>query len=276
MTSPTDPLSSTTTPTPRPIPQFFNEYNHLTTKRERYSSTPKRTQLPPRPPSKSFAQYSRLSLSFNHSCQQNSNHHLHNSHQQKARIISFKNEKQQPQLSPLYNRQLKESYLKQCYHIEERIGSGSFGDVFRCRNRWDQKYYAVKVSREKFKGKIDREEKLNEVCKHEQLPDHDHLVKLHCAWEEKQRLYIETELCAGTLSMLADNNHDLAESTIWAILVDLLKAIDHLHTNNLIHLDIKPENIFISRDGVCKLGDFGLIFDMNNVSKILLIFFIVC
>nr|XP_027200809.1 membrane-associated tyrosine- and threonine-specific cdc2-inhibitory kinase-like [Dermatophagoides pteronyssinus] len=270
MTSPTNLSSATTTPTPRPIPQFFNDYNNLTTKRERYSSTPKCKQLPPRPPSKSFQQYSRLSFTLNHSSchpQHNSNQSNQQQQQQKARIISFKNEQQQSKLSPLYNDHRKESYLKQCYQVEELIGSGSFGDVFRCRNRWNQRYYAVKVSREKFKGRIDREEKLNEVCKHEQLPDHDHLVKLHYAWEEKQRLYIEQELCAGTLSMLADNNHDLNESIIWAILVDLLKALDHLHSNNLIHLDIKPENIFISMDGICKLGDFGLIFDMNNELK---------
>lgn len=133
------------------------------------------------------------------------------------------------------------------------------------KSTYDNKYYAVKVSREKFKGKADREEKINEVFRHEQLPYHYNLVKFYCAWEEKQRLYIQTELCAGTLSTLAENNHNIPELIIWLYLVDLLKAIDHLHSNNLIHLDIKPENIFISTDGICKLGDFGLIYDINNV-----------
>ena len=38
----------------------------------------------------------------------------------------------------------------------------------------------------------------------------------------------------------------------------------HLHDNNLVHVDIKPDNIFISHDGVCKLGDFGLVIDLSK------------
>lgn len=170
------------------------------------------------------------------------------------------------QLSRLYDENSNDSYFKQCFIIEEKIGSGSFGDVFKVKSRDDDRYYAVKVSREKFKGKSDREEKLNEVFKHEQLPRHDNLVTLYRAWEEKKRLYIQTELCSTSLSTLAEANHEISEDVVWRYLVDLLKAINHLHSNNLIHLDIKPDNIFISRYDICKLGDFGLVVDIKNVS----------
>ena len=49
---------------------------------------------------------------------------------------------------------------------------------------------------------------------------------------------------------------------IWAYMVDLLKALQHLHDHDLVHMDIKPENIFIGMDGICKLGDFGLMIDL--------------
>ena len=45
-------------------------------------------------------------------------------------------------------------------------------------------------------------------------------------------------------------------------MVDLLKALQHLHDHDLVHMDIKPENIFIGMDGICKLGDFGLMIDL--------------
>ena len=68
-----------------------------------------------------------------------------------------------------------------------------------------------------------------------------------------------------SLSKYAETYHNIPEATVWQFLIDLLQALKHLHDRNLIHMDIKPENIFISHDGVCKLGDFGLILDLNTV-----------
>lgn len=124
--------------------------------------------------------------------------------------------------------------------------------------------YAVKKSREKFKGHSDRSRKLEEVAKHEQLPPHPNCVKFYRAWEEKQRLYIQTELCQMSLSSYADQYHDIPEETIWQFLVDLLLALKHLHDRQLVHMDIKPDNVFISFDGYCKLGDFGLVVDLKK------------
>lgn len=59
----------------------------------------------------------------------------------------------------------------------------------------DGKYYAVKKSKEKFKGSSDRKRKLEEVAKHEGLPDHPNFVRFYRAWEEKQKLYMQIELC---------------------------------------------------------------------------------
>ncbi len=152
--------------------------------------------------------------------------------------------------------------------MESKIGSGSFGDVFKVKSKEDSRYYAIKKSRESFKGKSDRERKLEEVCKHEQLPKHPNCVTLYKAWEERQHLYIQTELCQTSLSDFAETNHDIPEKVVWNYLVDLLKAVRHLHDHDLIHLDIKPDNIFISDDGFCKLGDFGLVLDINRVSSL--------
>ena len=78
------------------------------------------------------------------------------------------------------------------------------------------------------------------------------------SWEDNGRLYQKFELCQKSLLDISEENHDVSESLIWAYLVDLLLAVQHLHDHDLIHMDIKPENIFIGMDGICKLGDFGL------------------
>ncbi|XP_054162630.1 membrane-associated tyrosine- and threonine-specific cdc2-inhibitory kinase-like isoform X2 [Oppia nitens] len=232
----------------RPVPQFFESNNSFTTKKERYSSTPCPKRVPPRPPSKTVPPISRFFAQPKH---------------QTAQAISFK-ENSDISLSKHYDSSREESYFDQCFIVEKKIGSGSFGDVFRVKSREDGKYYAIKRSRERFKGKSDRERKLEEVCKHEQLPKHPNCVRLYKAWEERQHLYIQTELCETSLSDFTEVNHEIPEHIVCNYFVDLLKAVGHLHDHNLMHLDIKPDNIFISRDGLCKLGDFGLVLDLNK------------
>lgn len=149
------------------------------------------------------------------------------------------------------------------FDVDKKIGSGYFGDVFKVRSRVDRRNYAVKKSREAFKGKSDRDRKLQEVAKHEQLPKHPNLVEFFRAWEEKQRLYIQIELCDGSLADFMEKYHDIPESLIWSFFTDCVMALQHLHSHDLIHLDIKPENIFLSH-GICKLGDFGLVVDLSR------------
>ncbi len=69
-----------------------------------------------------------------------------------------------------------------------------------------------------------------------------------------------------SLKELGEEKHDLPEKVIWSYLIDLLLAVRHLHDNELIHMDIKPDNIFIGMDGICKLGDFGLVIDLAKVN----------
>jgi membrane-associated tyrosine/threonine-specific cdc2-inhibitory kinase len=69
------------------------------------------------------------------------------------------------------------------------------------------------------------------------------------------------------LNKYAETHHDIPESVIWTVIVDLLQALAHLHSRKLVHMDIKPDNIFITFDGHYKLGDFGLVIDISNVNK---------
>ena len=79
--------------------------------------------------------------------------------------------------------------------MRAKLGEGSFGEVFQVCSRDDGKMYAIKKSHQPFRGALDRKRKLAEVEKHERLAHHPNCVQFHKAWEERQKLYIQTELC---------------------------------------------------------------------------------
>ncbi|CAK8685222.1 unnamed protein product [Clavelina lepadiformis] len=163
--------------------------------------------------------------------------------------------------SRFYNSECSELYFEQCFIIEKKLGEGSFGEVMQVRCLDNKLQYAVKRSREKFKGEADRRRKLDEVKKHEKLPPHPNCVRFIKAWEEKQRLYIQTELCMMSLQEYLEKNHFLPIHFVWKYLIDLLLGLQHIHRHGCIHFDVKPANIFITEDGTCKIGDFGLVID---------------
>ncbi|VDM39949.1 unnamed protein product [Toxocara canis] len=184
---------------------------------------------------------------------------------QKPQFISFKTSSAPALMeSRSYNARCGLTYFEQCFERERKIGEGSFGEVFRVKSKDDNKWYAVKRAKEPFRNSSDRELKVREVQKHELLPKHRNLVEFVRAWEERGRLFIQTELCEYSLADYAEREHNIPEEQLWFWFADLVAAIDHLHSHDLLHLDVKPENIFVTRDQVCKLGDFGLVFDLKK------------
>lgn len=235
--------------TPRPVPVFFNDSPFSQRKR-----TPFRAPQPPRAPSKSCPPVSRVFPTPNNG-----------SGGSRPQFVSFKSERKPLGFtSPVYDAASRKSYFEQCFEILEKLGEGSFGEVFKVRCKEDGKLYAVKRSRQSFRGEWDRRQKLEEVEKQEWLPPHPNCVQFHRAWEERQHLYIQTELCQMSLAEYADLHGRIPEHRVWGFLIDLARGLKHLHAHRLCHLDIKPANIFLGHDGSCKLGDFGLCVSLDQ------------
>jgi len=232
-----------------PRPLFTEEPLTFSTKKER------RGQLfrpPPRPPAKSCPPKSRV--------------YRRSSDLLKAQLVSFNAGQDTVTGTPLqsatYEPSKAISYFEQAFTKEAEIGAGYFGTVYRVRSKDDQQVYAVKIARERYRGPTDRARKLEEARKHQFLPPHSNLVRFYNSWEERGRLYQQFELCSQSLDELSNKQDNIPQDVIWAYLVDLLQAVQHLHDHDHIHMDIKPENIFIGMDGICKLGDFGLMLDL--------------
>ncbi|XP_042331312.1 membrane-associated tyrosine- and threonine-specific cdc2-inhibitory kinase isoform X2 [Sceloporus undulatus] len=143
------------------------------------------------------------------------------------------------------------------------MGLNSLFHLLQVRYREDGQLYAVKRSVELFRGEGDRQRKLAEVRKHERVGHHPNCVSFIQAWEERGQLYIQTELCPGSLLQYCEKYGPLPEWQVRAFLWDLLQGLHHLHGRNLLHMDVKPANIFLSSSNVCKLGDFGLMLELD-------------
>lgn len=83
------------------------------------------------------------------------------------------------------------------------------------------------------------------------------------AWEQAGHLFIETELCSnGNLCFWLEeygSEHEfLDEARVWKVLNEVAAGVAFLHAHNVIHLDLKPANVFITERGHLKIGDFGL------------------
>nr|XP_014097665.1 membrane-associated tyrosine- and threonine-specific cdc2-inhibitory kinase [Bactrocera oleae]XP_014097666.1 membrane-associated tyrosine- and threonine-specific cdc2-inhibitory kinase [Bactrocera oleae] len=170
-------------------------------------------------------------------------------------------------LSGSYDRSMNETYFEQCFTRLAKIGEGSFGEVFKVRSNEDGRMYAIKMSKELYRSEHYRQERLEEVRRYEQFSGHANFVQFYRAWEQNDRLYMQMELCRESLDRYLVRRRHIPEETIWNILLDLLLALKNLHDQNLIHLDIKLDNVLIGDDDSCKLADFGLVIDVDIANR---------
>ena len=92
---------------------------------------------------------------------------------------------------------------------------------------------------------------------------HPNILGYIDSWEEDETLYIQTELCSlGNLAhFLWEYGRAfpvLDEARVWKVAAELAAGLRFVHDANVIHLDLKPANIFLTAEGRLKLGDFGM------------------
>lgn len=133
------------------------------------------------------------------------------------------------------------------YEMGRVLGDGNFAVVKECRHRETRQAYAMKIiDKSKLKGKEDMVD--SEILIIQSL-SHPNIVKLHEVYETEVEIYLIMEYVqGGDLFDAIIESVKFAERDAALMLMDLCRALVHLHDKSIVHRDLKPENLLVSPD----------------------------
>ncbi|OWF44111.1 serine/threonine-protein kinase 17B-like [Mizuhopecten yessoensis] len=147
------------------------------------------------------------------------------------------------------------------YDVQGEIGRGKFAVVKRCVNKENGDVVAAKCIRKRRRGKSCREEILRELVMLEMALEHPRLVDLKEVFETPSELILITEYCSGgELFTECVIEESFSEMDVVNMMVQILEGLIYLHERNIVHLDLKPQNILLTKPfphGTIKLCDLG-------------------
>ncbi|XP_011791324.1 PREDICTED: cyclin-dependent kinase-like 4 [Colobus angolensis palliatus] len=143
------------------------------------------------------------------------------------------------------------------YEKLAKIGEGSYGVVFKCRNKTSGQVVAIKKFVDSEDDPVVKKIALREIRMLKQLK-HPNIVNLIEVFRRRRKTHLVFEYCDHTLlNELERNPNGVADGVIKSVLWQTLQALNFCHIHNCIHRDIKPENILITKQGIIKICDFG-------------------
>ncbi len=145
------------------------------------------------------------------------------------------------------------------YEILEKIGTGGMSDVYKGLDHKLNRMVAVKVLKQEFSENANFVSKFRTEAQAAAGLAHPNIVNVYDVGDEKEIYYIVMELVEGiTLKKYIEKKARLSVKEAITIAIQICLGIEAAHNNHIIHRDIKPQNVIISKDGKVKVTDFGI------------------
>lgn len=145
------------------------------------------------------------------------------------------------------------------YEILEKVGSGGMADVFRAKCHRLNRYVAIKILKQEYSEDTKFVKKFRGEAQAVASMSNPNIVGIYDVGEENGMHYIVMELVEGiTLKKYIEEKGKLTVKEAVGISLQIANGLDAAHRNNIIHRDVKPQNILIARDGTAKVSDFGI------------------
>lgn len=145
------------------------------------------------------------------------------------------------------------------YEILEKIGTGGMSDVYRAKDHKLNRPVAVKVLKQEFSENDNFVSKFRVEAQAAAGLMHPNIVNVYDVGDENGIHYIVMELVDGiTLKRYIEKKSRLSVKEAVSIAIQVAMGLEAAHNNHIIHRDIKPQNIIISKEGKVKVTDFGI------------------
>ncbi|MBD5471112.1 MAG: Stk1 family PASTA domain-containing Ser/Thr kinase [Lachnospiraceae bacterium] len=145
------------------------------------------------------------------------------------------------------------------YEALEKIGTGGMSDVYKAKDQKLNRFVAIKVLKQEFSENRNFVSKFRVEAQAAAGLMHPNIVNVYDVGEEDGIHYIVMELVEGiTLKKYIEKKSRLTTKEAISIAIQVSMGIEAAHNNHIIHRDIKPQNIIISKEGKVKVTDFGI------------------
>lgn len=166
----------------------------------------------------------------------------------KIRLASSKTEQQQPPATS-----------SEYYKIGKIMGKGAFGKVNLAIHRLSEKFVAVKSINKQFMSDESSKKKVMQEFNILRRTRHKNVVRLYESFETAQHIVFVMEVCgAGDLLTYVRRRRKLKEDVAKHIFKQVIEGLSYCHSKNVLHRDIKLDNILLSSEGDVKICDFGV------------------